>query len=228
MSCDHLPREGLAARELGLPDDHVASCWECRTELEGYRFVEDIGRLVEWSPAPPGWERRVWAAIDQLERPRWRRWLAMTSTRGRWLVVPLVSAAVVTVIVVRRPTASRSALSMDLAVRAQLAPGGPRRALVASVGDEVTVRAAGADAIWVYLDGGALIERCPGTEPGRCDVSPGGVELTVRLSVAARHRVLAILGARDLTPSGDFDRDVLAARAAGARLELRSILVAGP
>ena len=101
--------------------------------------------------------------------------------------------------------------------------------LVASVGDEVTVRAAGADAVWVYLDSGALIERCPGADPDRCRVSPGGVELTVRLSVAARHRVLAITGARDLTPSGDFDGDVLAARARGARLELRSILTAaGP
>ncbi len=224
MTCDHLVREGLMARELGQRDDHVATCADCQAELVRYRFVDDIARLVATSPAPPGWERRVWAAIDRLERPRCRRWLSALGRGGRWLAVPALVAAIAVLVVVRRPSPSPTGLSIEVEVHASSPVGEPRRAIVATVGDEVGVYAAGAEAVWVYGDAGALVDRCPG--PGRCRRTARSVTLTFRLALAVRYRVLAVAGAGDLAPAGDFDRDVLAARARGARLELRSVQAA--
>lgn len=228
MTCDHLVRDGLLARELGLADDHVGTCADCQAELGRFNFLVDLPRLVALSPSPPGWERRVWHAVDALERPGWRRLLSDLFSRGRWLALPaLVAAALLVLVLSRRedgpPPAPRIALTLEAS------HGGPEsstRSLTATVGDQVVARALGADAVWVYGEAGTLVARCPGDRA--CAVTPRGVELTFQLAVAARHRVLALAGAGDLTPSGDFDRDVLTARAHGAHLELQTVLAILP
>lgn len=221
MTCDHLTREGLLARELGLPDDHVTSCGDCQAELDRYRFVLDLPGLVDTSPSPPGWQRRVWAAIDQLERPWWRRWL---TAQRRWLWGPAVVAlaTVLLLVLVRPPRAAPVGPELELTVHRAAPLGLPTRSVSALVGDQIEAQGRRADAIWVYGEAGNLLARCPGSEA--CALGPRGLVLTFRIDAPGRHRALAVSGAPDLEPTGDFDRDVLAARARGARLELRSVL----
>ena len=164
----------------------------------------------------------MWAAVSQLEQPWWRRWLAM---RGRWLWLPAVAAlATIALLLALRPRAGTTPVvpELELAVRAADPLGPPSRSLSASVGDLVDARSRGADAIWIYGEAGKLVARCPGD--AACSTTPQGRFLTFRITAAGRHRALAVSGAAGLEPSGDFDRDVLAARARGAHLELRSVL----
>ncbi len=225
MTCDHLIREGLLARELGRPDDHVSTCADCQAELPRYRFVADISRLVALSPSPPGWERRVWAQIDRLERPRWRRGLARAFGSGRWILAPALVVVAVLAIVLSRAPSQSIRLALDLERRPS-ATGTLARSVTATVGDQITAHARGAAALWVYRATDNLLARCQG-DP-ECRTTRGGLELTFVVAVAGRYRVLGLAGpgAAEVTPTGDFDRDVLSARGRGARLELRAVDVA--
>lgn len=235
-TCDHLEREGLIARELGLPDPHIDTCDTCRSELARFQFLEDLPRMPAWSPSPPGWQAKVWAAIASEDRaagaveprlPWWQRAWAALVARRRWLAVPAVAAAaLVALVVVTRPAPSGFALDVEI----HAASGAPHRTAAGVVGDRVTARAPRADAVWIYLADGALIARCPGPGAGdACQVTSRGVALTFELTVATRHRIVAVSGGRDLTPSGDFDRDLRAARSRGARLLVETVAVApGP
>lgn len=221
MTCDHLVQDGLWARELGLRDDHVETCGDCRGELDHYRFVLDMPGLVAASPSPPGWERRVWAAVARLERPGWRRWLA----DRRWSWLPAVAAvAAIALYLAQRSELARAPAGpgLELAVRAPEPLGLPSRSLSAVVGDLVDARGRGAAAIWAYDGIGTLVARCPGGPD--CASTTEGLALTFRVNAPGRHRVLAIAGVAGLEPEGDFDRDVLMARGRGAHLELRSVL----
>lgn len=143
--------------------------------------------------------------------------------RWRWpisIAVVLVGAASALALWWReaaRP--ARSALQVDVEIRTPLATDG--HGVEVDGTRRVTIVAPGADAIWVYRAGGGLVARCPGTPA--CRISPGQLRLAVVVDLAARHRVLAIRGLRTMTPSGDFEADVLEARTRGARVELRVI-----
>lgn len=134
--------------------------------------------------------------------------------------VVLVIVVVIAIVLRSLHRTSPPAMALHLE-RHPAAPSG--RALVATVGDDITARADGAEAIWVYRDTTTLVARCPGA-PG-CRTTTAQVELTFRIAAPGRYRVLAVVGADDLVPSGDLDRDVLDARRRGARLELRAVVV---
>lgn len=233
--CDHLADHGLLALELDLPDPHLDTCVTCRAELPRYRFIDDLPRVAALWPAPAGWEQRVWAAIAAEDAAAavasppstWRRWLA-TLRDVRWIAAPVMAAAAVALFFLLRPAPTRPGLGLDIEV--QPPTGLARRAVTAAVGDAITVRAPGAAAIWVYREGAGLIVRCPDPVAAAgagsaCRVSDRGAELTFLLATAARHRVLVLSTAAGLTPTGDVDRDALAARSLGAHVRLRSIAV---
>ena len=94
----------------------------------------------------------------------------------------------------------------------------------ASPYEDVTIRARAANAVWIYR-GDTLMTVCPGPA---CVARPGGFELTLRLTIPGRHRIVAIAGPRTFTPTGTLDADVLGARALGARLDLAVIDVLEP
>ena len=232
-ACDHLAVRGLEARELGRPDPHLATCTTCQAELPRYGFVAGLSRLAAAHRAPPGWELRVWAAIDAMERAQtrraasswWRRWGDQLPS-ARWLLAAVPVAALL-VLLLSRTTPTRPALALELEVRR--GESGPRRAVAASVGDEILVRAPGADAVWVYQDDGGLTARCPAAadsgEPAACRRAAHVVELAFRVPAAGRYRFVAIRQAGAVVPTGDLDRDSLALHAAGARVEVRSVVV---
>jgi len=145
-------------------------------------------------------------------------------SRRTWVLIGLVIlAAGAAVAFALRRSRGAPPLSVELEVRARRSTD-DRYVVTAGVGDEVTVRARGATAVWVYHQAGRLIARCPGSP--RCRTSDGGVELTFAIDRAVRHRVVAISKLRAMEPSGDFDADVLAARRLGADVELRAVQAA--
>ncbi len=130
----------------------------------------------------------------------------------------------VAVVIATRPHAAAPRLSLGLEVNTRARADAGRDAVEANVGDEVTVRARGADAVWVYLVSGGLVDRCPG--PGRCRIADDEVELTFEVGLALRYRVVAVAGLRAMVPTGNLDADALEAHARGARLELRVVQAA--
>jgi hypothetical protein len=90
--------------------------------------------------------------------------------------------------------------------------------------NDVTIRARAANAVWIYRKD-ILMAVCPGPA---CVTRPGDFELTLRLTVPGRHRVVAVSGPRTVTFTGTLDADVLGARTLGAHLDLAVIDVIEP
>lgn len=145
--------------------------------------------------------------------------------RGPQIALAVAVALAVLVAVRERLRASPpEPFGVEVTVTTTLATGGVVAATRCALGDDVTIRATRATAVWIYR-GEDLIASCPGLG---CRTRGGVVELTFQPAVATRHRVVAVSGAADLTSGGRFDLDVLAATTRGAQLELRVLDVVAP
>lgn len=137
-------------------------------------------------------------------------------------LVTAIAVAIIGIVCWRIAARRRPALAVRLRVAAPTAAAAPD-VLVVRPGDEVTVEAIGATAVWVFR-GDEVVAACPGP---RC--LQRGEKSTLSFAPGSgRHRVVAVRAFAAGVPADGFDASVLRARALGADLDLRSIDVAAP
>lgn len=178
------------------------------------RVIERVRDLDEIEP-PPGWEDRAVARWSQARRKRRvRAGVALGAT----------ATVALTAILLLRPCGTPDAVRLEVAVvtdrgstlRGDAAVGEVLRARARVDRPQVDLR--------LYL-GTRLIARCPGSASCRRDAS--AVQLDWKLVEPGRYQIILLSSASDIPPgNGTVDRDLLDARAAGARIDIRQISVA--
>ena len=203
MSCER-------AAAIVDPDEvdaaHVAGCAECQAQLAAVRRITGAMREAgAHAKRKPDHLARVWATV---ERPR-RNWLPYA---GAGTV--LVAAAAVLVFWLRRPDPAPR-FDIDFVASS----GEPVRG-DAKLGDRMRVRAreGKAIAVRVYANDRNLVLECPRA----CRTSDGAMIGEITLEIA-KYQVLWIDGTVPVT--GTVDGDIAAAKAAGAKHELRELEV---
>ena len=135
--CDWYERQGILEPDAPATLEHLRSCGRCRADSERIRQITlDIARDVEEQRAklPPGWERQVWAEI---ENPTPRRSLLRWAAIGTGLAV-----AAGAVLVIRRRPPPPGDQPLLIAVRTERGGGEVRRGDV-KPGDWLVVEARG-------------------------------------------------------------------------------------
>jgi hypothetical protein len=220
MACRRFERTGLLHEEEGLLDEHVSTCPDCQEARAAYQRLRQriAGSGVDHRP-PPGWQERVWEAIEtrSVEAPARRR-----PTRA-WRLVPstLLSAAAVAAVVIalvgRRPTPPSLQVSLE-APRDTV-----RRGLDVPPGTRLSLDATGGGArhmeLRVYLNETVLVLRCSLDAP--CRREGDRLAASVVLVAVGSYQPVLLVSDRPLPPpSSTLDGDAAQALAAGARVEL--------
>lgn len=221
------PRAAEATRDhtlAALLDDaeHLERCAECRAALAGLQRL--TGALVEISGSArrrPDHVARVLAASATGERaapiiPMHRSWRRRVAA----VAAPMIALAAGLVAVwwlrrdPERPTAPRFAFEIAAQHGAVLRGD-------ASLGDLLRVSARTGAALWVYRNDVELLLVCPR------DCRRDGEALLgeLPLDVIGRYQIVWLSTDHVPQPSGDLQRDIAAARAAGATHELRDLEV---
>jgi hypothetical protein len=177
------------------------------------RLIARIRDLDEIAPLP-GWEDRGvarWAAVRRQRRVR----IAIGVTAA----VGLATAILV-------PLCSRRATEPGLQVAVSAAPGPARRGQYAA-GDVLHAQAR-IDQAHVELrvyQATRLVVRCPGSEACRRDALVVGLDW--KLAEPGTYRVVMLSSAAEIPPpvDGTIDRDLLAARSAGASTATETVVV---
>lgn len=218
------PRQGSASDP---PDDRVlddfdagtapASAADAEAQAPYRRMVERLRALPMLEP-PAGWEERSVARLRAV-RAAERRRRALGAAAG----LAGLSAAVMAVVLLRRPSPARGALQVAVASPDGLARRGP-----AALGDRLQARVPWSKAeveLRVYRDD-RLVARCPAAAappPAAVCARTGphqDLELRFDIHDAGTYRVVALASATPLPPPGvgGLDGDLLAARTAGATI----------
>lgn len=188
------------------------------------RILRALAQLGAEHEPPAGWERRVFAAVE--DRPRRRWW---------WFAIPLAALAAAAVLVVPHlvPYLAPEPDALALVVERGPSPtrlrgdGGAAGRLVVIHGEPIHAVARGGarhHAIWVYRDGTELVARCPGGPA--CRSSGGALTLDLTLPIVGTYQVVAWSSEAELAvPSGVYDADVAAATAAEATPKLQVVEV---
>jgi len=174
------------------------------------RLIRALAQLGAEHEPPPGWERRVLAAIEPRPRPH----------RG-WFAIPLAALAAALVLVVLWTPPRPDALS--LAIERSASAARTRGDVVGGDRIRAVVRG-GADhrAIWVYRDGRDLIAACPARLA--CERAGGALILELTLDRVGSYRVVALSSAAALpAPSGAYDADLAATMAPGVVSEIHDV-----
>lgn len=214
-----------------LLDDraHVEGCAECRAALAGLQRL--TGALVEISGTArrrPDHVARVLAAQPQLADaanaanrsnvvPLRRRARVATSVAA----VLAVAAGVALVWWMRRapigPTPPDPAARFAYEI---VAERGPVLRGEASLGDRLRVTVPAGTALWIYRNDVELLLVCPRDCRGA-----GGTSAELPLDTIGRYQMVWLSTDRVPAPRGELERDIAAARAAGATHELRDLEV---
>jgi len=228
--CQRFEQEGLLQLEQGLPlDRHFATCPECQRIHAQYRRIWSELRQGSSAVPRPGWEQRVFEAIDRSQAPvvrrrAWRVW--------RWGALGVAAAvAALTVTVWRtRPPASALSLSTEL-----IEDHGQLRGNGVQIGDRLRVRAVVAAARYaelrVYRDDRELVLRCapdagqaqavPRERPSSCSREGAILQSELRLGSAGAFQPFVVASDAALPPPAPtLAEDSARLVAAGARIAL--------
>lgn len=178
-------------------------------------------RALDPRDPPAGWERRLDARLrDARAQDQRRRWW---SIGGGLAAATAVAAAVL--LWPRPAVAPSDHVAIEVVPRA----GATRRG-DAAVGDAVRIAVGRAHAhveVRVYRDA-TLVVRCPGAD--LCQITAREIRLELRLTEPGRYRAVKLTSAAPIPApdGGGLDADVLAARSAGAAIELRDPIMVSP
>lgn len=189
----------------------AASPEEAQARAPYERVIERLRGAEDIEP-PAGWEERLVARRGKALRQR--RW-------GVGAAVVVIGLGVAATLLLR--CASKESSALEVAVLSESRE--PRRG-GAAVGDTLAIRTRGEGAALALLYRGARrIASCPGSAACRRE----GVVLVLewQLTEPGEYHVAAIFNARGTFAPGDggLDLDLVAARQAGARVELRKVSV---
>jgi hypothetical protein len=181
------------------------------------RIEAALSRLGAEHEPPPGWERRVLAAVR--DEPRRRPWWQFAAP-----AVVVAAAAVLLVLVVMPPRPHE--LALDLQFGKQAVTRGAQ-ADERQVGETVHATASGGGrnhAIWVYRNELALEIACP-RDPV-CRVSGDAVSVDFVLRTVGEYKILALSSDAALPePRGNYDADAAAAMRADLTIKPRVLHV---
>lgn len=249
MSCPRLPaaeRDGrLAAAldELAADEAHLATCQDCRAALARYqrlarglaalaaaaprRRADHVARALAAAAAEPAVAESAPAATPapalppgQAEvtplRPRRRaatRWAPLAGLAA-------LAAAAALLLWLRRDGATPAPPPVRFAFEV-VAQGGPALRGEAQLGDELRVTLPPGSALWIYRNDRELLLVCPRD----CRRSADGAALLASraLDGIGRYQLVWLSTAEVPAPRGELQADIAAARAAGARHELREL-----
>jgi len=144
----------------------------------------------------------------------------MTPRRARrvgwWAGPALAFAAAVALVWWLRPAPATPRFAVEIVALGPRTQRGD-----AHLGDRLRVVARAGAAIWIYRNNRELLRVCPR------DCRADGEQLRVELELDAigRYQIVWLSSDRAPAPAGDVERDVAAARAAGAVHELRDVEV---
>jgi hypothetical protein len=213
--CDRLEREHLAdlLAEGALDPEaraHLETCPDCGPRLAAYRRIARAMREVGAAHARrPDHLARLWATVDAAPARRPRRW--------PWLAAPALGlAAAAALIWWLRAGEPAPRFAVEVVSARAVAIRGDAR-----LGDRLRVRARVGAAVWIYRNDRELLLACPR------DCTRDGDALIGELALDAigRYQIVWVSTAGAPVPTGELDRDVAAARAAGATHELRELAV---
>ena len=218
--CDRFEREGLLHLEQGLPlDTHFDTCADCRAaRAEHERLRAGLAGMAHAHTGRADWQARVWAGLERRQARRRRRWA--------WLVAPAALAAAgaaAALLLIGRPGPEGPPLVFTIQRPHQGAA--PLRSDHAQPGDTLAVRAVVGGAhgeLRLYRDDRALVLRCSDEAP--CTRDADLLLASVPLDERGRYQIVFLHADRPLpAPTGELDRDIADARAAGATVELREL-----
>jgi hypothetical protein len=215
--CDRFAREGLLCLERGLPlAAHFDDCPECRAAREQHeRLRAGITGLSGTHTGRADWQARVWAGRDRRRARRARRWL--------WLMAPAVAAAAAVLFFMGRSGPDGPILSYTIQRGDQGATS--LRSDHVQPGDTLVVRAVAGDAraeLRLYRADRALVLRCSEEPP--CARRGDLLLASVPMDERGRYQIVFLRADRPPPePTGELDRDIAAARRAGATVELREL-----
>lgn len=187
-----------------------ASPEEAQARAPYEQLVQRIRGLDDIAP-PAGWEDRAAA--------RWSR----GRRRRRLIMAAGATAVAAAAVLVLRPCAAPGVPGLEVAV---LAEPGSRPRGDAAIGDRLQARARlerPHTELRIYL-GARRIARCPGS--AQCQHGASALAIDWRLVEAGTYQII-VLSSDASIPAGDgtLDSDVLAARGAGAQVEIRHLAV---
>jgi hypothetical protein len=212
--CDRLERAELAqlGEESAELAAHLASCPSCASAGARYqRLTDALARLGDGAPRRTDHVARVLATAAPSAVPP-RRWLRAGAASLA------LAAALALVWWLRRAADAPPRVDIDIDIIAQAGP--PLRG-DAALHDRVEIAIARDAALWVYRNERELLLACP--RDCRRDGARQLAALT--LDQLGSYQVVWLSTAAVPPPAGELERDVAAARAAGARHELRELEV---
>lgn len=210
--CQRFERElleqlGADGSLVGEAAQHLATCQQCQELRRRYQRLFSALR-AQGSGAP----RRAdhVARVLATARPRPAvRWAAAGA------VVALAAALALWWRL--RPGAP---VEPELAVEV-IAQAGPTLRGDAQLGDRLRVRARAGAAVWIYRNDRELLLVCPRD----CKRQGDGMQGELTIDQVGRYQVVWLSPAPTLAATGELEADVAAARAEGARHQLREIEV---
>lgn len=239
---------GLAA--LLEDEAHVAGCGECQAKLAGYRrMIAAIGEVSSAAKRRPDHVARALAAAaasTEAAGPAEERETTRGPTRDRWArrMAPLLALAAAIALGwwLRRGveqeglTRGGDGGAVDAAVDG--VAEGTRFAFEivtkdrpvlrgdAQLGDTLRVNVRAGSALWVYRNDRELLLVCPrDCRREGADGARGPWVGEVTLDAVGSYQLVWISTEAAPAPRGELERDVTAARAAGATHELRDLTV---
>lgn len=236
-------RLAAALDELVADEAHLATCADCRAALAGYqrlarglaelaaaaprRRADHVARALATAAAEPA--AAAAAAVAAVTAP------AAAPVPGQAEVTPLrprrraalvlaplaaLAAAAALLLWLRRDGATPAPPPVRFAFEV-VAQGGPTLRGEAQLGDELRVTLPPGSALWIYRNDRELLLVCPRD----CRRSSDGAALIASraLDGIGRYQLVWLSTAEVPAPRGELQADIAAARAAGARHELREL-----
>jgi hypothetical protein len=203
---EHLPDVLVPGTEAAA---HIESCAECRTHRDAYQRI-----ALAMRDAGAGHVRRsdhlarLWARTDAPSAKPSRRWPRFAA--------PAVGLAAAAALVWWLRAEPPPRFAIEVVARTVVAIRGDAR-----LGDRLRVRARVGAAVWIYRNDHELLLVCPRD----CRHDGDAVMGEIVLDAIGRYQVVWWSAASGPLPTGDLERDVAAASAAGAAHELREIAV---
>lgn len=219
-TCNRFEEEALLRREQGLRlDAHFDTCPACDAARASYEQLydglRDLGRA---HAGRPDWQARVWAGIARrpVRRPGPRLW---------WIAMPVAAAAAGSFLLLRPPPGPAGpalALALQPTGRDIEATRGDHAKPGDTLAIHILTGGAAQAELRVYRDEHELIVRCTDEPP--CTRRGDEITAAVVLGERGRYHVAFLHGAQSLpAPTQQLDQDLVAARAAGAAVNLRDL-----
>jgi hypothetical protein len=221
MKCNRLEKDDDRLADLGEPmDPHVQECPDCRARHASYGNLAAMLAMDSPRPLPPSWREATLARIGARDRARRRRRrIAGTiSIAGTALAAVLYWCHGQDEKPMRQET--KMVVKIDHPAREAWRGGSP---VEAHAGDTLRAEVPGGAAeryeLRIYRAERELLARCPGDPTPACEQSDRALAVVGTMSSRGKYQVVWLSSSSPLpAPSGDYEADLTAADAAGARI----------